>query len=403
MKFSLFGFPQLGSGDPDAYRRNPLLGNDPDQYAYMMEDLKLQAKFVEDAGFWGFYFAEHHFSVEGFEVSHNPLLLDIWIGMNTKRIKLGQLGLSLACWNPLRLAEDIATTAHMFGDRLELGFVRGFQSREVTPIAPKNVAGASSDRSEGDEANRRAFMESYQILMAALRNDFVSFDGEFYQIPPKNLVWENELTFVHGRGVTPQGIVTELGVVPKLPKRKMPVRWQAFSFSESTVRWAGREGMNLALGLVDPEQQRYFQTIFQEESAAAGHSRAFGEGVAYQRPFICLPDGDEARRYDAAACEGLYGRYYPWMFRELFRRPDDPPGPREYRYQDLVDSNFTLAGSPDEITRKIEDHLQGTSADHLLLLTWTGRVPRDVQMRSLETFAEKVMPRFDVERAPDPS
>lgn len=27
----------------------------------------------------------------------------------------------------------------------------------------------------------------------------------------------------------------------------------------------------------------------------------------------------------------------------------------------------------------------------------------DVQLRSLETVAEKVMPRFDVERAPDPS
>ena len=91
------------------------------------------------------------------------------------------------------------------------------------------------------------------------------------------------------------------------------------------------------------------------------------------------------------------------MFRELFRRPQDPPGPRQYDYQDLVDSNFTLAGSPDEITRKIEDHHQRTSADHLLLLTWTGRLPRDVQMRSLETFAEKVMPRFDVERAPEPS
>jgi alkanesulfonate monooxygenase SsuD/methylene tetrahydromethanopterin reductase-like flavin-dependent oxidoreductase (luciferase family) len=91
------------------------------------------------------------------------------------------------------------------------------------------------------------------------------------------------------------------------------------------------------------------------------------------------------------------------MFRELFRKPEDPAGPRPYRYQDLVDSGFTLAGNPDEVTRKIEKHLENTNAEHLLLLSWTGRVPRDVQMRSLETFVEKVMPRFDIESPPDPA
>ena len=53
-----------------------------------------------------------------------------------------------------------------------------------------------------------------------------------------------------------------------------------------------------------------------------------------------------------------------------------------------------MAGSPDDITRSIEALYENTNCEHLFLQTNTGNVPRDVLLRSLELFSEKVMPRF---------
>ena len=62
-------------------------------------------------------FTEHHFHIEGFELSNNPVLLDLYFAMQTKRIRVGQLGIVLPASNPIRVAEDIAMLDHMTGGR----------------------------------------------------------------------------------------------------------------------------------------------------------------------------------------------------------------------------------------------------------------------------------------------
>ncbi|MGH9036154.1 MAG: LLM class flavin-dependent oxidoreductase [Acidimicrobiia bacterium] len=398
--FSLFYFASLGAGDPSAYDRR-MIGADPDQFAYLMEDLKLQAQAAESYGFYGVYFAEHHFDVEGFESTHNPLLFDLWVAMNTSRIKVGQLGLVLPAWNPLRLAEDVATMTHMIGDRLELGFARGFQTREVAPLAAAHqVEGALSDASEADQRNRRLFQENYEILMAGLTQDLFHYDGEFSQIPPKGLMWFNPATQRYGGGVAPDCTVTDLGIVPKPAGRKVPLRWQAFSFSESTMRWAAREGMNLAMFEIKPEAQRRYQEAYQEESKAAGRDLAYGEGIGYVRGMLCLEDRAEALAYDKAACGKVWGEWFAGTgFTEAFRLPSDDPTkfPLAYEYEGIMlERGYTFAGTPDDVTRRIETLLENTDAEHLILQMNTGAVPRDVLLRSLELFADKVAPRFGV-------
>jgi hypothetical protein len=60
-------------------------------------------------------FTEHHFHIEGFELSNNPVLLDLYFAMQTRRIRVGQLGIVLPAANPIRFAEDIAMLDHMTG------------------------------------------------------------------------------------------------------------------------------------------------------------------------------------------------------------------------------------------------------------------------------------------------
>lgn len=403
MKFSLFYYPHLGGGDPNAFSRQHL-GNDPAQYAYLLEDIRVQTQVADDAGFYGVYFAEHHFQTEGFQVAHNGLLFDTWVGMHTRRLKLGQLGLVLPAWNPLRLAEDISTVAHMFPGRLELGFARGFQSREVAPLAAAHqVEGAMSDRSEADIRNRRLFMENYEILMAALTEDYFRYDGEFSKVPPKDLHWPNPVTQRLGGGVSPEGTVTDLGVVPKLPGRRLPLRWQAFSGSPETVRWAAREGMNLALVELGVETQRRVQDTFREAAAEVGRDLAHGQGIAYIRGMLCLEDGEEARRHDRAASDAYWGTwgdatgftvsFQPGGGAEALKDRSAPMKP--YSYDLVRESRYTFAGDPDEVSRDIERLQAETSCEHLILHYNTGIVPRDVLLRSLDLFGSKVLPRFD--------
>jgi alkanesulfonate monooxygenase SsuD/methylene tetrahydromethanopterin reductase-like flavin-dependent oxidoreductase (luciferase family) len=73
--------------------------------------------------------------VEGFEVSNNPVLLDLYIGMQTTRVHAGQLGEVLPANNPIRVAEDIAMLDQMTGGRANACFARRYQRRWVDILA----------------------------------------------------------------------------------------------------------------------------------------------------------------------------------------------------------------------------------------------------------------------------
>jgi alkanesulfonate monooxygenase SsuD/methylene tetrahydromethanopterin reductase-like flavin-dependent oxidoreductase (luciferase family) len=64
-------------------------------------------------------------------VSTNPVILDLYFGMKTKRMKFGQLGCVLPSQNPINLAENIAMVSQMLNGRVFAGFARGYQPRWV--------------------------------------------------------------------------------------------------------------------------------------------------------------------------------------------------------------------------------------------------------------------------------
>src|SRR5207249_1955117 len=124
-----------------------------DLYQRMLAELAEQAKLADALGYDSISFTEHHFHVEGFELSNSPVLLDLFVGLQTKRIRVGQLGIVLPAHNPIRVAEEIAMLDHMTGGRANAGFARGYQRRWVdvmpqqTPHPPLFQPFASSERS----------------------------------------------------------------------------------------------------------------------------------------------------------------------------------------------------------------------------------------------------------------
>ena len=79
----------------------------------MLWALSREIGLADDLGFWGAAFTEHHFHIEGMEVSNNPIMLDLYFGMQTKNIRMGQLANVIPLNNPIRVAEDMAMLDHM--------------------------------------------------------------------------------------------------------------------------------------------------------------------------------------------------------------------------------------------------------------------------------------------------
>src|SRR6202521_836044 len=179
MKVSLFYLPSVGSKADIEKGRVGLQGHLYDQ---MLHDITGQAKLADDLGYDSMSFTEHHFHVEGFELSNNPILLDLYIAMQTKRIRVGQLGIVLPAANPIRVAEDIAMLDHMTGGRACAGFARGYQRRWVDIMAQQThgVSGTLPHHHDAiDQTNREAFEENWQIIKKCWTEEMLTFQGKY--------------------------------------------------------------------------------------------------------------------------------------------------------------------------------------------------------------------------------
>src|SRR5919205_3070061 len=175
-------YPALG--DEEEMRKRRPIGRDNEAYQRMLEGLVELVKAADDLGYWGITHVEHHMHSEGMEISPAPLMLNLYLGQYTKRLRHGQLGLVLPAHDPIRLAEEIAIVDHMLRGRLFVGMARGYQSRWMKILCQKLGVGATySDGSEADRSNRLLFAENFKIMKAAWERELLTWDGPTYKVP----------------------------------------------------------------------------------------------------------------------------------------------------------------------------------------------------------------------------
>src|ERR1700730_9132732 len=128
MEVGVFYLPSIGN---KAEISAGMAGRRTDLYQRMLGNLSEQARYLDEHGYYGVAVTEHHFDIEGEEDSTKPGRLDMLLGMETKRLRVGQLGLVLPCHKPLRIAEDVAILDQVTKGRAFVGFARGSQPRSV--------------------------------------------------------------------------------------------------------------------------------------------------------------------------------------------------------------------------------------------------------------------------------
>ena len=242
MKVSLFYLPSIGSRRGDRAAAWPACA--PISTTACSPSSAEQARLADDLGYDSISFTEHHFHIEGFELSNNPVLLDLFVAMQTQRIRVGQLGIVLPAHNPIRVAEDIAMLDHMSGGRANAGFARGYQRRWVDVMAQQThgIHGALPHQHDAiDAANRAAFEECFRIIKRAWTEELLSYDGRYWRIPAGATPWDLGRQRRYGAGVD-DGVVRAVGVVPKPLQKPHPPLFQPFASSERSIRWCARGG-----------------------------------------------------------------------------------------------------------------------------------------------------------------
>jgi hypothetical protein len=220
MKASIFCLPSVGSR---AEIEAGMAATRPELYQRMLKELTELVKLADDLGYDSVSFTEHHFHIEGFELSNNPVLLDLYFAMQTKRIRVGQLGIVLPAANPIRVAEDIAMLDHMTGGRACAGFARGYQRRWVDVMAQQHgVSGTLPHHHDAiDQTNGEAFEENWQIIKKCWTEEMLAFKGKYWKVPAGATPWDLETTVKYGKGVE-NGMLTSVGVVPKPLQKPYP-------------------------------------------------------------------------------------------------------------------------------------------------------------------------------------
>ena len=306
-------------------------------------------------GFHAYHLAEHHATPLG--MSPSPNLFLAAAAQRTKRLRLCPLVYPLVLYHPLRLAEEICMLDHMSGGRLDFGVGKGASPHELEIYGAEPVNWAP-----------RAHLEALQVLMQALTQDLVDFEGEVF-------------TFRNAP------------IVLRPLQRPHPPMWYGASRPEGAAL-AAEKGFNIVAN-APAERARPIYDIYRETWAGLGRGDADTPMLGMNR-FVVVAESDEAA---LAAAAPAYRRWNG-NFWKLW----DDRGPRPYAYypdsfEEAERAGFGVAGSPAKVVETLSEQLAQSGASYLVCRFSFGDLSFAEATRSVELFAREVMPFLGVSQA----
>ena len=397
-------------GDREQMESLRPIGRNVGAYQHMLEDLIECCKTADELGYWGITHVEHHGHSEGLELSPDPLLLNVFLGAYTKRLRHGQLGLVVPSHDPVRLAESIAIADHMLKGRLFVGLARGYQARWQNVVSQHfGVTSTASDQSSADQRNRLLFEEHYKIMKMAWANDLLSYKGPVYEVPfpydegIPNWPPSQSTTIPYGvpGEVDADGTVRGLSVVPKPYTSPHPQLFQAFGASPNTLKWCGEEDVTPTMLAGPIETCKSLIEIYREAARSKGREVPFGKGIGIVRSIHITENREQIYEWTDKYEDPVWnGWYQPFGFMEASRLPGEEgpvPKPGEHLADRLMNSGIMMAGTVDDVKRQMEKTLTELPVDYIVWLFHLGMFDIEHGKRQLEIFANEVMPEFGMD------
>jgi alkanesulfonate monooxygenase SsuD/methylene tetrahydromethanopterin reductase-like flavin-dependent oxidoreductase (luciferase family) len=219
----------------------------------------------------------------------------------------------------------------------------------------------------------------------AWTEEMLSFQGQYWKIPPGETPWTLEATTQWGKGVE-GGVLQAVGVVPKPLQKPHPPIFQPFASSERSIRWCAENGVT---AILPPMHEVHEKHLFEVYAAASG--RPPGDGMGMLRDIIIADTDEEARALwadSATFCGNAW--FVPFGFRRGMLDPatGEAPTPDE-----AIAKGYALVGTLDTVTRGLEALKRKLPVQWLFGWTHNTLVPHAKLMRSIELFHTKVLPR----------
>ena len=336
--------------------------------AQLFRDCLEQSVLADQLGYHCVWEVEHHGL---YEYSHSsaPEVFLSFVAAKTQQIRIGH-GVTLTPHrynHPIRIAERIATLDILSGGRVSWG--SGKSASRVEQLAFENDLGELHAQ----------WREALDMIPRMWKEDVFEYRGRFLDVPPTQ-------------------------VIPKPVQQPHPPIFAACSKPESAVN-VGKLGigaLNFAIGHDTFLKEKVSEYRKAAEAASPKHWTK-NNHFACTPPCIVLDDDREACRHGFRGsrffAEAL-GRYYFVGDRPLgeLNVPREDLRADELReamaFRDDPDSQLTaIVGDPVAAKERVSRFVD-VGVDELILVMQLGTVPHEIVMRSLRTFAEKVMPDF---------
>jgi alkanesulfonate monooxygenase SsuD/methylene tetrahydromethanopterin reductase-like flavin-dependent oxidoreductase (luciferase family) len=308
---------------------------------------------ADEAGFWCYHKAEHHFVPLDCAPSANVFLAAA--AQRTKRIRLGALVYLLPFHHPLRLIEEIVALDHLSGGRLQVGVGKG-----ISP-AEHDLWGLDRDTA------REHFEEAYAVLRAGLDPgcEAIDFAGEFYRFKAAPII-VHPLQSPH------------------------PPLWYP-----GNVEYAGRHGLNTIVGGPVPVLKaaiaRYGE-LRENMRTENDHNAGLGEPVIGFTRHVYVAETDAQAQTRAKRAYAVYHDNLATLFKRhnvQFAPPGDPSfGGNADRARE---AGALLVGSPQTVGEEIASLDASVDSDYMIAAFAWGDLRHEESMRSLHLFAEQML------------
>jgi len=361
-------------------------------YIQILDEARDIAVYCDKNGWDSIWFTEHHLNHEGMESCANPLMMGTDIAARTNKIRIGQACNVITFWNPIRLAEDIATLDNLSNGRVEVGVGRGIYGREALHL---NIEADLKDQSK----NKRLFEETLTIMRKAWTEKFFSHQGEFYTYPSPDFVWQHDMSPPNEDFMDLKtNKLKKISVVPRPYQKPHPPIWQVVA-SPSSIERAAEIGINCIMWIPTVKSlKKRFEIYKNAKSKTEKKDVPMGEGICLVRDLFVADSMEEAKEL---AGEQMVN-YMRWVchWRGLGSHMD--PGeelPKTEHKLDLLSYEFLhkrnmLFGTPEYVIEKIEELKSELNLQNLQVWSNFPGVKHEDSMRSIKLFTEKVMPHF---------
>ena len=256
-----------------------------------------QGILADKLGYDYWWQTEHHFQIEGAEFNPNPIMTEMAIAAQTKRIRIGQATNVITMHDPVRLAEQIATLDLVSGGRCEMGVGRGYQPREVETLG--RVYGATI---QDQERNRSYFDEAFEVLIKCFTEKSFQHRGENLSYPPSYTKWGHSQTMAYledGKSerslanvlklgkpdmysggnpvVATTTTLQEISVFPQTLQQPHPQIWMPMT-SDRTIQMGAQRGINGQFFAENNSRLKRNIQVYHDEAARLGFPDMYNRG-----------------------------------------------------------------------------------------------------------------------------